>query len=89
MRALQFTAGSGVSYNRQFRGKNIYFAYISEHSFTYILFIIIIIIIIIISLFMPRYSVFAHVNQLDLTTYRRMQLKNSTKHNNICTSNYN
>jgi hypothetical protein len=32
---------------------------------------------------MPRYSVFAHVNQLDLTTYRRMQLKNSTKHNNI------
>jgi hypothetical protein len=49
----------------------------------------IIIIIIIISLFMPRYSVFAHVNQLDLSTYRRMQLKNSTKNNNRCTSNYN
>jgi hypothetical protein len=23
MRALQFTAGTGVSYNRQFRGKNL------------------------------------------------------------------
>jgi hypothetical protein len=39
MRTLQFTADSVVSYNCLFRDKNIYFAYISKHNFTYILFI--------------------------------------------------